>query len=105
MTEETKPPKMTLTKNADFKSIYSTGVFGSLSPVEGRMIFYVDRPLPSMEDTPPYNMKVREIQREMLVEIHMPAQQWLAMFDWMKFHIDELKKKGILEAVDVKKVE
>jgi hypothetical protein len=103
--EETRQWKFKIVRSPDYKTIYSTGVFGSVSPGEGRMIFYIDRPIPVMKDTPIGAMEVGEFERELQIEIRMSLQQWISMADWMQRHILELKKKGIIAATDVEKGE
>jgi len=105
LTEETKQWKISIVRGPDYKTIYSTGVFGSVSSAEGRMIFYIDRPIPVMKDTPPGTMEVGEFERELQIEIRMSLPQWITMADWMQRHVSELKKKGILETSEIEKGE
>lgn len=85
-----------ITKSPDFKLVYTTGLFGSLNPMEGRMIFYVDRMIPKIVKDIPGNMKTGSIERELQVEVHMSPSQFLSIFHWMKDHIERLKKQGVL---------
>lgn len=105
LSEEGKKWKISIVRSPDYKTIYSSGVFGSVSPAEGRMIFYLDRPIPIMKDTPQGAMEVGEFERELQIEIRMSLPQWITIADWMQRHISELKKKGILTAAEIEKVE
>lgn len=105
MTEESKPLKVSIVKSPDYKAIYSTGVFGSLTPEEGRMIFYLDHPIPIIKDTPPGSMGIGGFERELQIEIRMSTAQWIGMMEWMQHHVEDLKKKGILETVEEVKSE
>jgi hypothetical protein len=91
-----------ITKSPDFKLVYSNGVFGGLSPVEGRMSFYVDRITPKLVEDLPGQMKTDYVERELQVEVHMSPQQFISTFYWMKHHIERMKKAGIF--VDKKEI-
>ena len=91
--------KVTITKSPDFKLVYATGVFGSLTPLEGRMIFYVDRIIPAMVGN---IMKTGSVERELQVEVHMSPQEFLSICRWMQNHIERLKKEGILSEKEEK---
>jgi len=88
--------KPKIVKSPDYKAIYTTGVFGSLTPLEGRMIFYLDRLIPRIKDEPPGDMETGEIERELLVEVHMSPQEWISISSWMQGHIKRLKEEGVL---------
>jgi len=94
MTEE--KPKLKITKSPDFKMIYTTGVFGGLTPKEARIIFFVDRIVPDTVEEEFGKLKVGEIERELQVEIHMSPQEFLSVSAWMQHHIERMKKEGLL---------
>ncbi|MGA2785724.1 MAG: hypothetical protein ABSF09_13610 [Candidatus Bathyarchaeia archaeon] len=98
-TEANKQPPVKVTKSADYKTVYATGIFGGINPLEGRIIFYLDRPMPKIKDAPYGNMETSEIERELQVEVHMPTGLFLQMFEWMKNHVDRLEKAGALVKV------
>ncbi len=77
---------------------YINGVFGGLSPDEGRMIFYVDRLVPEVLNDPPGAMKMQKIDRELVVDVRMSAAQFRSIAEWMVSHVRELDdalKRGI----------
>lgn len=88
--------KPKIVKSPDYKAIYTTGVFGSLTPLEGRIIFYLDRLIPRIKDEPPGDMETGEIERELLVEVHMSPAEWISISNWMQDHIKRLKEQGVL---------
>lgn len=95
--------KVTITKNPDFKLLYADGVFGSLTPLEGFMIFYVDRHTPKMIEGPPEGrMETDLVERELQVEIHMSPQEFVSMSNWMRSHIEKMKKQGVIVVEDEK---
>ena len=94
--EESLKPKITLTKGSDYKVVYVTGAFGGLNPVEGRIIFYLDRIVPKIKPEPTGAMEMGEIERELQIEIHMSPATWISIAEWMQEHINRLKEKGIL---------
>lgn len=88
--------KPKIVKSPDYKAIYTTGAFGSLTALEGRIIFYLDRIIPRIKDEPPGDMETGEVERELLVEVHMSPPQWVSLSDWMQGHIKRLKEQGVL---------
>lgn len=94
--EERSVIKPKIVKSPDYKAIYTTGVFGSLTALEGRMIFYLDRIIPKIKDEPPGDMETGEIERELLVEVHMSPAEWISISEWMQSHIKRLKEKSVL---------
>jgi hypothetical protein len=94
--------KFELSKSPEYKVIYINGVFGGLSPDEGRMIFYVDRLVPEMLEEPAGAMKLEKINRELVIDIRMSSAQFKSIAEWMISHIKELEealKKGIPKEV------
>lgn len=89
---------MIVTKSSDYKVVYVTGAFGGLNPVEGRIIFYLDRIVPKVKEEPMGVMEIREIERELQIEIHMSPATWISIAEWMQGHISKLKEKGIIVA-------
>ncbi len=94
--EKEKLLKPKIVKSPDYKAIYTTGVFGSLTPLEGRMIFYLDRMIPRIKEEPPGDMETGEIERELLVEVHMSPAEWISISNWMQSHIKRFKEEGAL---------
>jgi len=84
-----------ITKSPDFKLVYTNGVFGGLSPLEGRMVFYADRLIPQIVEGE--KMQTGSIERELQVEVKMSPQQFISISRWMEVHINRLKKEGTLK--------
>lgn len=87
---------VTVTKSPDFRLAYANGVFGGLTPIEGRMTFYVDRLIPEMAEDVPDKMQTSYVERELQVEIHMSPQQFISVSRWMRGHIERMVKEGVL---------
>lgn len=94
MSKEKVP--ITITKSPDFRLMYSNGVFGGLTPLEGRIIFYVDRIVPTVAEDRPGGLKTGSIERELQVEVHMSPQEFISISAWMESHIESLKKQGVI---------
>jgi len=89
-------PALKITKSPDFKMCYSTGIFGGLSPLEGRMLFFVDRLVPKIVDGTMGQMATESVEREFQVEIHMSPEVFISTYKWMESHIKRMKEEGIL---------
>jgi hypothetical protein len=77
-------PKFEDTKSPDYKTIYTTGVFGGLDPNDGKIIFFIDHLVPKTTDEPvPGASKIEKITREYLIEIHMTPTQFKGVAIWM----------------------
>lgn len=79
-----------MTNSPDFKITYASGVFGGLHGSEGTMIFFLDRPTPTMIDGK--DMEMSHIQRELQMELHLPYDVFMTVYNWMKEHIDRVNK-------------
>lgn len=94
--------KFELSRSQDYKVVYINGVFGGLSPEEGRMLFYIDRLVPEVLNDPAGVMKLQKIDRELIVDVRMSAAQFRSIADWMLSHVrdlDEALKKGVAKEV------
>ena len=81
-------PEFEDTKSPNFRYVYATGVFGAVDPNDGRMIFYLDRLEPETTNTPtPGSSKIKKINREYQVEIHMTPTQFKSIALWMAQHV------------------
>jgi len=94
--------KITITKSPDFKLLYANGVFGGLAPLEGRMIFYVDRLIPKIVEDVPGQLTTGSVERELQVEVHMSPQQFVSISRWMQAHIERMLKEGVLSIKEAK---
>ncbi|GAG60748.1 unnamed protein product [marine sediment metagenome] len=63
-------PVYIITKHPDFRMIYANGVFGSLTPLEGRIIFFADRLMPKIDQETKI-MSTNHVEREQQIEIKM----------------------------------
>lgn len=91
-----KLPKFELKKNPEFKIYYVNGVFGTVTPMEGRMTFYIDRLEPKFkEGGKPAEMETDRVDRELLMEIRMSPLEFKSIAEWMTNHIKRLEKDGI----------
>lgn len=82
------PPEFEDIRSLDYKSIYSTGVFGGLDPNDGRMIFFIDHVLPKTVNEPyPGAQKIEKIVREHLIEVHLTPTQFKSIAMWMSDHV------------------
>ena len=98
-----KVPKFEVETDPDYKLIYATGVFGSVNPNDGRIIFYVDQVVPEMSDKPG-QMRVGKIKRKLLIEVHVSPNQFKDIANWMIGHIRNFEKEfGRIPSVPTKK--
>lgn len=95
-TEAKRSIPVKITKRPEFTTLYASGIFGGLNPIEGRIVFYIDRPVPKMKETPIGAMEVSEVERELQVELHLSPATFIQMYEWMKSHIERLEKQGAL---------
>lgn len=93
-----------ITRSPEFKLIYTNGAFGGLSPLEGRIIFYVDRLVPKVDENSPGQMKTDYVERELQAEIHMSPQIFVSLYNWMQNHIQQMEKEGVLVKKEEPKV-
>jgi hypothetical protein len=103
--ERKEPIIIKVTKSSDYKPLYATGVFGGLSALEGRILFFIDRPVPRAKESPVGAMETAEIERELQVEMHMSSAAFLNMYHWMKGHVERLEKLGLVAQVKEEKAE
>lgn len=92
-----KVPKFELKKNPDYKIYYVNGVFGSVNPMEGRLIFYIDNLEPKFKERSrrPDEMETEKVVRELVAEIRMSPLQFKGIAEWMMGHIKRLEKEGV----------
>jgi hypothetical protein len=81
-------PKFEDTKSADFRYVSASGVFGGLDPTDGRIIFFLDRLEPETTNEPtPGSQKIKKVNRELQVEVHMSPAAFKTTAAWMVNHI------------------
>lgn len=82
------PPVFEDSKSPDFKYVFVTGVFGGLDPNDARMIFFLDRLEPETTNQPVVGgQKIKKVNRELQVEVHMSPAQFKTVAAWMVNHI------------------
>jgi hypothetical protein len=91
-----KPVQITITRSPDYRTLYATGVFGGLNPLEGRIIFHLDRLIPKMKEAPLGAMETAEVERELQVEVHLSPGAFIDLYMWMKGHVESMEKTGAL---------
>ena len=86
-------PKFEDVNSSDYKSIFSTGVFGTLDPNGGRIIFFIDHIVPITSNDPvPGASKIDKIKREYLTEVHMTPTQFKVLAMWMNSHVKQYEE-------------
>lgn len=70
-------------KSPNYREIYSTGVFGGLSPDDAKLIFFLDKVETKTLSEPLGQQKITKFVREALVEVHMTPTQWKRIALWM----------------------
>lgn len=87
------PPTFEDAKSEQYRHVFATGVFGGINPVDAQIIFFLDRPEPETVSTPlPGSLKLKQIVRELQVEVHMTPTAFKTVADWMNKHIEQYEK-------------
>lgn len=77
-------PEIQDIKSPNYREIYSTGVFGGLTPDDARLTFFLDKVETKTSIEPLFGeQKVSKFIREALVEVHMTPTQWKRIALWM----------------------
>ena len=91
--QQQTPPPFEVTKHPEFKSWYVTGAFGGVSPLDARMILYLDRLEPEVvPGGTPGQMRVNRINRELQVELHMTPVEFKSLSQWMAQHVQRFEE-------------
>jgi hypothetical protein len=86
------PPEFEDSKSPDYKYVYASGVFGGLSPNDGRIIFFLDRLEPETVKEPVGSQRVKKIIRELQVEVHLTPSQFKSTAMWMTDHVKKFEE-------------
>jgi hypothetical protein len=86
-------PQFDVTKNPEYKSVSSTGIFGGVSPNDAKIIFFLDRLEPEMVRDQPGKMRTERINRELQVEIHMSPHAYKTMSLWMQRNVTQYEER------------
>lgn len=79
-------------KSPEYRYVYVTGVFGGLDSDDARMFFFLDRLQPETSREPLGETTVRQIIRELQVEVHMSPAQFKRTAIWMMNHVARFEK-------------
>ena len=76
----------------DYRYVAASGMYSEVSPNDCHMIFYLDRCVPDVvPGGEPGEMRAREVNRELQVEVHMSPAQLMSMSQWMTSQINEFQ--------------
>jgi hypothetical protein len=88
----TLPFRVSTSEN--YRYVTTSGVFGGMSPNDCHIIFYLDRYVPdTVPGGAPDEMRIREVNRELQVEIHMSPAQFMSMSQWMTSHVNDFQEQ------------
>lgn len=88
------PPPFRISESEDYKYVYATGGFGNMTPNDCLIIFYLDRLNPEIvPGGSPGEMRPREVNRELQVEVHMTPTQFRSIAEWMSDHVDKYEER------------
>ena len=91
---QASPPPFRVSTSENYRYVTASGVFGGMSPNDCRIIFYLDRYVPDLvPGGAPDEMRIREVNRELQVEIHMSPAQFLSMSQWMTSHVNDFQEQ------------
>ena len=81
-------------QSPDYRYVYATGAFGGITPIDAKIIFYLDRLVPRTlnEGEEKGRQITGKIIRELQVEVHMSPQEFIEIYKWMGKHIDRFKQ-------------
>ena len=81
-------PSFKVTESEHFRYVLSTGVFGGMAPIDCKILFFLDRLIPEMvPGGAPGEMRTKEINRELQVEVHMTPNRFKSLAEWMNANI------------------
>jgi len=103
-TTESKRPEHRITKSPDYKMIYVNGLFGNVTPLEGRMTFFADRLIPKIIDEIG-SMRTDYIERELQIEVKMSPTEFVVIYNWMKGWVEKLKSSEEITFKELETVE
>jgi len=76
---------------SEMKTMYTCGVFGGLSIMEGHIVFFQDRPNLEIVGE---KMKVKKVIRKAMIDVKMSPAQFKTIAEWMMQHVKEIEKKA-----------
>jgi len=94
---------MEITKNPDFRVVHMNGVFGTLTPAQGNMIFYTDIFEPRCKTGGQFGeMEPERVNRELQIDVRMSLDDFMGLANWMNQHIKNLEEKGLIKKPEQK---
>lgn len=105
MSTKKKPaPKIEITKHPEFRVAHVNGIFGALTPLEGRIRFYTDMIEPRVKVGGKVGeMEMDKVNREFQFEVRMSPIDFIAFANWMAQNIKRLEAAGAIKKEDVAK--
>lgn len=86
-----RPPEFAVVMKEGLPITYATGVFGGLAPNDARMMFYTDR-LELEPGEVPGSQKVKKINQEIQVDIHVSPATFKSVAQWMMQQLERYEK-------------
>ena len=92
--KQVSPLPFRVSTSENYRYVTASGVFGGMSPNDCRIIFYLDRFIPDIvPGGAPGEIKIREVNRELQVEIHMSPAQFMSMSQWMTRRVNDFEEQ------------
>jgi hypothetical protein len=80
--------------NENYRYVTASGMFGDINTNDCHIIFYLDRYVPDVvPGGEPGEMRIREVNRELQVEIHMSPAQLMLMSQWMTDQMNDYQEQ------------
>ena len=98
MTDE-KKIKASVEKAENYKELYANGVFGSLNPNEGHLMYYLDVVVPKMTDD--NRMHTESVVRKLIADVHVSPYVYKTIAIWMIKNVEDYERKfGTIQKVE-----
>lgn len=89
-----RPPEFEVEESEDYQEIHVDSVFGGLSPNGGKMVLFMDKHIPKVQERgPPGNVEIDKIVKVKKAELHMSPVQFKSIAQWMIQHVKEYEQK------------
>jgi len=103
-TKKKPVPKIVITKHPEFRIAHINGIFGTLTPLEGRISFYTDMMEPRIKEGGNFGeMETNKVNREIQFEIRLSPLDFVGIADWMALNVKRLEESGTLKKEDIAK--
>jgi len=92
--KQAPPLPYRVTTNENYRYVTASGMFGDINTNDCHIIFYLDRNVPDVvPGGEPGEMRIREVNRELQVEIHMSPAQLMLMSQWMTDQMNDYQEQ------------